>query len=296
MKNLLLILSINLLLIAGVNLFSDDVYLQSGEAFYNVKKLQKLGDFFSFEVNGGSYSLSKNKISKITDSDNNIIFSFKQYIAEKKGDNPRSPDFVFKVNGKIIAEGTWKNAGEFVVNSGAPPDGVYSEFFDSGNLHQTFSFKNGLLNGECRVYFLSGKAEKEGFFKSGKAEGKSKLYYPDGSLKGVSEFKNGIRNGETFLYYKNGALKAKLFFKNGKPAGEQVMYYENGKPESLTVYDENGIKNGKVIFYFENGKIKKEGNFTNNELDGIVTFYYESGRVKKRRQFSHGKLIKEWKN
>ena len=280
----------------GVNLFSDDVYLQSGEAFYNVQNLQNLGDFFSFDADGVSYSLSKNKISKIVDSDNNIIFSFKQYTAEKKNDNPRSSEYVFKVNGEIVGEGIWKNAGEFEVTSGAPPDGVYSEFYDSGEVRQTFSFKNGLLNGECRVYFLSGRPEKEGFFRDGKAEGKSRLYYPDGSLKGVSEFKNGIRNGETLLYYKSGSLKAKLFFKNGKPAGEQIMYYENGKPESLTVYDDNGIKNGKVIFYFENGKIKKEGHFTNNELDGIVTFYYESGRIKKRRQFSHGKLIKEWKN
>jgi len=278
------------------DLRADDVYLQKGKTYYNVENLQERGDSYSFELGGISYTLSKNEIAKITDSEDNILFSFKQYTAEKKGENPRSPDFIFKLNGKIVAEGTWKNAGEFEVISGHPPNGVYSQFYDSGDLRQTFSFKNGLLNGICRVYFLSGKIEKEGFFKNGEAQGKSSLFYPDGTLKGESEFKNGIRNGSTILYYKTGTIKAKLNFKNGKPAGEQIMFFENGKQESHTVYDNNGIKNGKVIFYFENGKIKKEASFVNNELNGIVTSYYESGRIKKRRKFSQGKLIKEWKN
>ena len=294
MKHLSGILLI-LFIFTSYSIFSDEVHLFSGKVFKDISNLQDLGDFYSFDTSDNSYTFPKNKISKILDSNNSEIYSFKRRVASREGGVPTAP-YMFKVNDEIVAKGKWLNAGEFILLSGQIPDGVYSEYYDTGDLRQTFVFKNGQLNGLCKTYFLSGAVEREGLFKNGTAEGPSKMYYPNGKLKGVSEFKNGKREGTTTLYYHNGAIKAKLNFKNGKAFGKQVMYFENGKPESLAEYDDSGKKNGKVIFYYESGKIKKEAMFVDDELDGIVTTYYESGRVKKRKKFSHGRIDEEWKN
>jgi antitoxin component YwqK of YwqJK toxin-antitoxin module len=274
---------------------SDEIHLINGEVYKNISNLRDLGEFYSFDTSENSYTFPKNKILKIVDSNNAEIYSLKKLVASKEGGTSSSP-YLFSLNGTTLSKGRWLNAGEFLVISGTPPDGIYSEYFDTGDLRQIFTFKNGQLNGNCKTFFTSGTVEREGFFKNGKADGKSKMYYPDGKLKGVSEFKDGVRQGATLLYYHNGALKAKLNFKNGKAFGKQLMYFENGNPESLAIYDENGKKNGKVVFYYESGKIKKEAIFVNDKLDGIVTTYYESGRVKKRKKFSNGRVEEEWKN
>ena len=284
-----------LFIFTSYSVFSDEVHLVSGKVFKDISNLQDLGDFYSFDTSDNSYTFPKNKISKILDSNNFEIYSFKRREALREGGDPTAP-YIFKINGEVVAKGKWLNAGEFIILSGQINDGVYSEYFDTGDLRQTFMFKHGQLNGNCKTYFSSSTVEREGLFKDGKAEGPSKMYYPDGKLKGVSEFKNGKREGVTTLYYHNGAIKAKLNFKDGKAFGKQVMFYENGNPESLAEYDNTGKKNGKVIFYYESGKIKKEAEFVDDELDGIVTTYYESGRVKKRKKFSHGRVEEEWKN
>ena len=294
MKKLSSILFI-LLIFTSSNVISDEVHLVNGTVLTDITNLQDLGNFYSFDTKDNSYTFPKNKISKILDSNKTEIYSLKKLTAAKEGGDPTAP-FIFKINGEFLAKGKWLNAGEFTILLGQVPDGVYSEYYDTGDLRQIFTFKDGQLNGNCKTYFTSTTVEREGLFKNSKAEGPSKMYFPDGKLKGISEFKNGKREGITTLYYNNGAIKAKLNFKNGKPFGKQIMFYENGKPESLAEYDTTGKKNGKVIFYYENGKIKKEAVFVDDELDGIVTTYYESGRIKKRKKFSHGRVIEEWKN
>ncbi len=268
-----------------------DVYRTDGTEYKNVFNLQDADSFFLFDKDGKNYSIPKHRIRKIQNSDGKIVFEQQKLIARIVADEEGNK-YIFLKNGAEAGRGWWLDAGKFLVTEGKIHDGIYKEFYDSGEEKRTFSFVSGSLNGICKVFYRSGKVEREGFFKNGKEEGESKLFYPKGALKGISYYKNGVKNGPTKLYYKSEKIRAEMRFKDGRPDGEQLMLYENGKPESKVVYSD-GIKNGAVNFYYESGKTKLQGKYVDGFLDGTVTTYYESGRVKKRKIFNNGRILQQ---
>jgi antitoxin component YwqK of YwqJK toxin-antitoxin module len=277
------------LLFFGLVLYSQHkVELTNGNEYSEVNNLKDAEDFYLFDKDGKSYSVSKHRIQRITDMKGNVIYEKQELIAQIAPDE--TSEYIFYKNEEEVGKGEWLDAGRFEVTEGDIPDGLYKEFHDTGEVKRTFSFVGGTLNGVCRVYYRSGKVEREGFFKNGVEEGESKLFYPNGNLKGISYFQKGFKNGPTKLYYESNKVKALMRFKNGKPDGEQVMLYENGKPESKVIYDE-GIKNGIVEFFYESGKLKLQGKYVNGFLDGTVTTYYESGRVKNRKIYRNGRIL-----
>lgn len=288
------LLAMALILLASYSVHAQTVYRTDGRIYENVKNFEKIGDFFTFDKNGKTYSISETQIQKVVASDGKLIYEKLDLLAERirhfNGDG--NTEYKFSYNGEGVGRGKWVDAGKFKILEGNIPDGVYKAYCDSGELERTFSFKNGSLNGICEVFFRSGIIERKGTFKEGKEVGKSELYYPDGTLKGVSIYKNGRKNGPTTIYYPSGKIKAKLQFKNSVPDGKQVMYYESGNVESEVVY-KDGKKDGPVKFYYESGKLKMEGRFVDDELDGVVTTYYESGKVKQRKTFVRGRILEK---
>jgi len=283
-----------LLLIVSISFIkAQDIYHINGTTYKNVNNLKDLGNFFSFDHNGESYSFPKHRIKRIRSREGGNLYELENLRAEKEGEDPKSPNYIFLRNNKEIAKGKWLAAGQFLITDGNPRNGVFKEYYDSGEVMRTFSFNDGSLNGVSKVFYRSGRMEREGYFKNGREIGKSKLFYNDGKIKGWSIYQNGLKNGPTELYYPNRRIKAKLNFQNGLPIGEQLMFYENGKPESKIRYDDDGIKNGPVSFYYESGRLKQQGIFVNGVLHGTVTSYYESGRVKQRKQFANGRVIQQ---
>ena len=272
-------------------LCAQSVTLVSGEEFRNVSGLRDMEDFYSFEHGGRVHAYPKHRIKLIQDDSGKTIYELQDLRAVREGGDLRSPDYIFLRNDRQVARGTWVSMGNFQVTSGRPPDGIYREFYDSGELWRTFQFSGGSLNGQSKAFFRSGRIEREGNFRNGMEVGRSKLFYPDGSIRGWSEYDNGLRNGPTELYYAGEKIKAKLMFKDGLPVGEQLMYFENGNLESKISYDQSGVKNGPVEFFYESGKLKQQGTFVNGNLHGTVTTFFESGRVKLRKEFSHGRVI-----
>ena len=286
------IITVLLLIVLVSFLKAQDVYHINGTTYNNVNNLKDLDDFFSFDHNGESYSFPKHRIRRIH-RDGRNIYELANLKAVKEGEDPRSPNYIFYRNEREVAKGKWQEGGQFLITEGNPRDGIYKEYFDSGEVMRTFRFQNGSLSGASKVFYRSGKIEREGFFKNGREIGKSRFFYPDGKLKGWSMYQNGLKNGPTELYFSNRRVKAKLNFKTGFPIGEQMMFYDNGKPESKIRYDEDGIKNGPIRFYYESGRLKQQGVFVNGVLHGTVTTYYESGRVKQRKVFANGRVIQQ---
>ncbi len=280
-------------LLLPVLLSSQDVFVTGGVEYRNVTNLRDLEDFYSFDHGGRSHVIPKHRIRLITGPDGKTVYEVQNLRAVREGADPRNLNYNFLLNDKQVARGSWVSVGHFQITSGRPPDGVYREFYDSGELWRTLQFESGALNGACKVFFRSGRVEREGTFRNGREVGKSRMYYPDGAVRGWSDYENGLRNGSTELYHPGERIKAKLVFKDGMPVGEQVMFYENGSPESKINYDQNGVKNGSVQFFFESGKLKQEGKFVNGNLHGTVTTFFESGRVKQRREFQDGRIIKQ---
>jgi hypothetical protein len=64
----------------------------------------------------------------------------------------------------------------------------YEEFYDDGILKLTVEVKNGLKNGELKVYYPNGEIKIRGKYKSDKPVGKWKYYSEDGELKKADEY------------------------------------------------------------------------------------------------------------
>lgn len=270
--------------------FADDVYMKDGRIYKHVERLRDVGDLFLFNYNNRNYSINKYRIDKIVGSNGQIVFEHFNLTAKKDKQQVKVESFVFYCNDDEVGSGKWDGNGFFDLRGRDMPDGVYTQYFDSGTVERTFTVKDGALNGPCRVFFESGIIQREGNFVDGKEQGTSKLFYKNGRLKGESVFVDGSKNGETKLFYDSGQVKAVMKFKNGQPEGEQKTYYESGALETVVSF-QHGARSGPIKSYYESGKLKMEGAFKDGQLDGTVTTYYESGRVKKRKTFYRGRIM-----
>jgi hypothetical protein len=64
----------------------------------------------------------------------------------------------------------------------------YEEFYDDGTLKLTVGLKNGLKNGDLKVYYPSGEIKITGRFKNDEPVGKWKYYTEEGDLKKTDEY------------------------------------------------------------------------------------------------------------
>ena len=98
-------------------------------------------------------------------------------------------------------------------------------------------------------------------YKNGKIDGEARIYYENGNLKFVGNYKNGLKNGVSKDYYENGQLKALKEYDSeiGKWFhGKCEKWHNNGEKQvEANYYD--GYKNGKYKAWYKNGNIKFEG-------------------------------------
>ena len=115
---------------------------------------------------------------------------------------------LFKVKEKINDSLVLQKGKESMILSEDPIDvnkeGPWKEFFDTGELKITGSYKNGL---------------KEGIWEE---------YYENGQLKEKVIFINGVKDGLWLKYYSNNQLWGKGQYENGKMIGEWKYYDEDG--------------------------------------------------------------------
>jgi antitoxin component YwqK of YwqJK toxin-antitoxin module len=270
---------------------AGEILMKDGRVYKNYTRLQDMDSYFLFYIDGKNYSINKYKVDKITDDQGAVVFQLVDLTMKRVRNEEGANDFVFFQNDKECGTGHWNEDGEFVIDSGRIPDGLYKEYYDSGELFREAQFRNGNFNGDCKIYFKSGKPEREGTLKNGREEGNSKYYYNNGALKGESVFVDGKKHGPTILYYLSGGVKARMNFDKGNAQGVQKMYYENGALESEMVF-EQGVRQGLIKYYYESGKLKMEGKFLNGKLDGLARTYYESGRIKKEKNFVEDRILK----
>ncbi len=98
--------------------------------------------------------------------------------------------------------------------------GIWIYFFSDGKtVLSTETYKNGLLNGELKIYYKSGILTEVSKYKLGKLHG-NRIRYSD---KGVENenltYKNGILHGYAIIYDEKGEVFAKGNYENGKKTG-----------------------------------------------------------------------------
>ena len=120
--------------------------------------------------------------------------------------------------------------------------GIVENYFDTGELKQTKTYKNGVLDGPRRVFTKNGKLQQEGSYNNGKVEGYRKAWNENGILIAERFYENGVVVGSQKRWYDNGKLKSKIRYENGKISGKATKYNEDGE-----IIEEKNYINGKLM-------------------------------------------------
>lgn len=98
--------------------------------------------------------------------------------------------------------------------------------------------KEGVLDGQCLLYYPDGKMKAEFFYRKGLLEGSSTYFSPTGQVLAKSCYHQGRLEGESKWFYWNDNLYALQRYQKGVPHGKQEYYTPNGKPKTVVEYDQ----------------------------------------------------------
>mgnify|MGYP001300828576 CR=1 FL=1 len=119
---------------------------------------------------------------------------------------------------------------------------IVENYFDTGELKQTKTYKNGILDGPRRVFRKNGDLQQEGTYNNGKINGYRRAWNKDGILIGEKLYENGIVVGLEKRWHDNGNLKSEVNYENGKINGKAIKYNEDGE-----ITEEKNYIDGKLI-------------------------------------------------
>ena len=161
---------------------------------------------------------------------------------------------------------------------------------DNGILKFDCVYRNGLLNGEKKVFFKNGTIKESSNFSNGNLNGLRKTWYENGAKESEEIYVNGVLDSIQLIFHENGNLQFERPYKNGKKNGLHNEYYENGKLKSETIYIEN-MKTDLAIIWFENGKIMSESSYNVDKLDGLSKTYHKNGKISSKSKYKDNLLI-----
>ena len=137
-------------------------------------------------------------------------------------------------------------------------------YYDNGVVSTKRPYKNGMLDGELKVYSKDGRIRRMIKFKDNKQHGEEIFYYENGNIEYKFNYKEGKRHYVQISYYENGKRKNKWNCKDGEPHGEYISYYKSGEKKASGFYKYAYHKKTKVrgeyfkddVGYYKNKNIK----------------------------------------
>ena len=188
----------------------------------------------------------------------------KQLIIHSYGDTPHGPFEDYYADGITI-----ERTGNFYMGK---KEGVFREYFESGQLSSTTRYKNDKKEGAFELYHNNGNLKETGYYKNDLLNGQFKFYDEDENLVESRYFENDELNGEAFAY-RDGKVIIKGFFKNGEKQGKWEDYYldhESHYPVQYYHYNQGNL-HGAFRIVRQDSVI--EGTYLQGELHGEYKVY-----------------------
>lgn len=158
----------------------------------------------------------------------------------------------------------------YETDSNQPYTGVYSDYYENGQLERRINYKNG------------------------KREGFGERFHENGQLLAIGHFKKGKQTGVDDRFYDSGEVYWRRNWKGGELHGVWESFYINGKTKILSNW-KNGEELNQIRFtYYESGKLRQKGAFTGDKPNGLYEAFYESGQLERRGTFKEGERDGVW--
>jgi len=181
---------------------------------------------------------------------------------------------------------------EAVFNKGIP-NGSW-KLFKNNVLIEEYTYKDGILDGDYKEYYMDGSKKSERHFVNGKAEGKFIKYYSNGKVESEVNYKNGEQDGAEVFYDSEGNVRSSATYSTGKETGskKQLITSNTGDYELSANY-RGGKYDGAYSEIFTNGNTKVKGNYINGKKDGTWEFGKKDGSKIRTEVYANDDKIKE---
>lgn len=127
----------------------------------------------------------------------------------------------------------------------------YNDVWTIGECHVQ---KDGVLHGECLLFYPEGAKKEQTYYLKGKLHGPSIFWSEEGTILAKSWFINGKQEGKMWWYYPSGAIYSLQRFYKGAWHGRQEYYHENGGIKTIMDYHHGKLVEKPIL-------LDKEGFF-----------------------------------
>ena len=216
-------------------------------------------------------------------------------------------------NGQVAISATYYNGR---------PDGVRRDFDSTGKITNGYLYEdgwlryegitdlNGLRQGLWKEYYPTGELRSKGKYKNSKPIGEWNFYFTDKTIEITGSYNSkGQKIGEWFWFYSTGDTMTVANYEDGELEGRYIEYDEEGQPvtegQYMAGYEEGmwkyrngtaiesgryegGLREGIWKSWFESGKLASEIQYSDNVLDGKYVLYWENGNIRLTGKYENG--------
>jgi antitoxin component YwqK of YwqJK toxin-antitoxin module len=173
-------------------------------------------------------------------------------------------------------------------------DGVYREYYPSGQLFVEGQFKKGRQDGTWTYWYENGKENRKAIYKDGQPHGTWEVHRADETLSAKRGFQEGLRDGEWIVYDEKGEKPLREeHYDKGKKDGVWKVWFPSGKQRQEVSFKQNK-RDGKSIEWGEDGNKRAEIPYIDDKPSGTATAWLPDGRTIVQ-EFKDGKLVSEAK-
>jgi antitoxin component YwqK of YwqJK toxin-antitoxin module len=179
---------------------------------------------------------------------------------------------------------------EIIETNGTIPDGIYKEYYPSGQTQFAKEYKDGMKHGPSLEYYEDGNVKRLVNYVAEMKQGEMKEYYPDGILQTVRNYKNNEQEGITSTYFPDGKLQSELTYERGAATWWKTRTFEynpEGNVRSEYSYDERAAEGYRKIFH-PNGAVWKSFDIKDGKLLNYQEFDDQSQLLSKQDGLFNG--------
>jgi antitoxin component YwqK of YwqJK toxin-antitoxin module len=124
-------------------------------------------------------------------------------------------------------------------------EGLYEEWFDSGQKYREVQYRNGRKNGLCVEYSpFNGEKRQEALYRDDQLDGRCIEWYRDGGLKSIEKeyHKDKFYGVKATWYFTNGGKSIEIEYDPLKLEEVKTVWNEQGERVKKTVIDRRGKK------------------------------------------------------
>jgi len=196
--------------------------------------------------------------------------------------------------GNLKTSYTYKNdikTGEGLLDTLGNKDGVWTYFYDSGELQVKGFYISGIRDKEWIFYYKNGAIQQKGIYSLGKPQGTWKWWYHNKQLLREETYRKGKEDGTVIEYDSLGVIITQGEFVDGLREGKW-LYSMNDYTEEGEFRDNE--RHGIWLYKYKDGTIAFEGEYVNGLPVEKHKYYYPTGQLQWVGKYRNGLKDGEW--